>query len=150
MSRRSCARREARSCDRGRSAASLLTLDESKAQVLDMKDRLIEQIRDVRIMEGIDHAPPTPLADHESKVAKHAQLVRHRRALHPNRKCEFVHGACSLSEPRENANSTRRRQRLHRFRNLPSSRGIDDGRATVPLDSVTHPATVAEGMLRCS
>jgi hypothetical protein len=83
-------------------------------------------------------------------VAKHAQLVRHRRALHPNRKCEFVHGACSLSEPRENANSTRRRQRLHRFRNLPRSRGIDDGRATVPLDSVTHPATVAEGMLRCS
>jgi hypothetical protein len=115
-----------------------------------MKDRLIEQIRDVRIMEGIDHAPPASLTDHESEVAKHTQLVRHRRALHPNREGEFVHGACSLSEPRENANPARRRKRLHRFRNLPRSRGIDDGGATVPLDSVTHTATVAERMLRCS
>jgi hypothetical protein len=127
-----------------------LALDKSKAQVLDMEDRLIEQVRDVRVMEGVDDAPPAPLADHETEVAKHAQLVRHRGALHPNGQGEFVHGAGSLSEPRENANPARRRKRLHRFRHLPRGRGIDDGGPTVPLDSVTHAATLAEWMLRCS
>jgi hypothetical protein len=130
--------------------ASLFALDKSKAQVLDMEHGLIEQVRDVRVVEGVHDAPPAPLADHQPEVAKHAQLVRHRGALHPHGQGEFVHGAGSLAEPRQNANPARRRKRLHRLRNLPRGRGIDDGGPTVPFDSVTHTATIAERMLRCS
>ena len=115
-----------------------------------MEDRLIEQVRDVRVMEGVHDAPAAPLADYKTEVAKHAQLVRHRGALHPNGQGELVHGASSLSEPRENANPARRRKRLHRFRHLLRGLRIDDCRPTVPLNSVTHAATLAARMLRSS
>jgi hypothetical protein len=118
----------------------LLALHESKPQMLDMEDRLIKQVRNVRVVEGVDDAPPLPLADHEPEVAKHTQLVRDRRAFHLNRDGEFVHGACAFAEPRENANPARRCKRLHRFRNLPRGRRIDDGLPVVSLDAMTHPS----------
>ena len=101
--------------------------------MLDMEDRLIEQVGDVRVVERVDDAPAAPLADNEPEVAQHAQLVRHRRAFHLNRQGEFVHGAGAFAEPRENPNPARRCERLHRLRNLPRGRRIDDGGPAVSL-----------------
>ena len=85
MSRRAWARRNGRFCDPGCSGVSLLALDESKAQVLNMEDRLIEQVRDMRVMEGVDDTPPAPLADNEPEVAQDAKLVRDGGTFHLNR-----------------------------------------------------------------
>ena len=118
--------------------------------MLHVENRLIKQVRNVRVVEGIDDAPTTPLADDEPEVAKDAQLVRDCGAFHLNRQGEFIHGASAFTKPRENPNPARRCERLHRFRNLPRGRGIDDGGPATSLHSVTHLATLPERMLRRS
>jgi hypothetical protein len=116
--------------------------------MFDVEDRLIEQVGDVGVVEGVDDAPPAPLADHEPEVAKHAQLMRDRGAFHPDRQGELIHSARALAEPRENPHPARRCKRLHRLRNLPRRRGIDDSGPAVSLDTVTHLSRVPEQMLR--
>ena len=88
--------------------------------------------RDMRIVQRVDDAPAAPLADDETEMPKHPQLVRHRRALHLDRPRQLVHGAGAVAKPREDPDPARRRERLHRLRNLPSRHGVDDPRAAVP------------------
>ena len=109
-----------------------------------MEDRLVEQVGDVRIVERVNHAPAATLADNESEVAQHTQLVRNRRALHLNGLSELVHIAGSLTEPRQNPDTARSRKRLHRLRDLPGRLRIDNRRPRVSLYPVTHPARIAE------
>jgi hypothetical protein len=64
--------------------------------VLDVEDRLVEQVSDVRIVERVDHAPAAPFADDEAEMSQHAQLVRNSRALHLNGFGELVYVAGAL------------------------------------------------------
>jgi hypothetical protein len=77
-------------------------------------------------------------------VAQHSQLVRNGRALHLDGLGEVVHVASSLTEPRQNTDTTRGRKRLHRLRDPPGGLRIDNRRSRVPLYPVTHPTKVAE------
>lgn len=109
-----------------------------------MEDRLVEQVGDVRIVERVNHAPAVAHADNKSEVAQHTQLVRNGGSLHLNGFGELVHGAGSLTEPRQNPDTARGRERLHRLRDLPGGFRIDNGRSCVPLYPVAHRAMIAE------
>ena len=109
-----------------------------------MEDRLVEQVGDVRIVERVNHAPAAARADNESEVAQHTQLVRNGRALHLNGIGELVHVASSLTQPRQNPDTTRGRKRLHRLRDLPCGRRIDNSRLRVPFYPVAHLTIIAE------
>src|SRR5467141_4485507 len=115
-----------------------------------MEDRLLEQVRNVGVMERVNDAATVPLADDKAEMPKHPQLVRHRRALHPNPLRELVHGAGAVTQPSEDSHPARSCQRLHRLRDLSSRCSIDNGRATVSLDPVTHHEIIPEQRLNRS
>ncbi len=62
----------------------------AEAQVLEVKYGLVEQLSDVRIVHRVDHATSIALTDNEPEVAQLAQLMRHSRRLHPDRRREFA------------------------------------------------------------
>ena len=73
--------------------------------MLDVEDGLVEQVGDVRVVQGVDDPRPS-LADHEPEMAQHPQLVRDRRPLHPDR------GGSSLTEHGDSRSRPRIRTRL--------------------------------------
>jgi hypothetical protein len=88
--------------------------------MLDMPDRLVDQIRDVRVVQRVDDCPAASLTDHEAEMSQQPQLVRHGGAFHPDGRCEVVDIAGALAQPRQNPDPARRGQRLHRLRHLTS------------------------------
>ena len=50
--------------------------------MLDVKDRLIKQLRDVRVVQPVDHLLAATLTNHQPEMPQLAQLVGHRGGLH--------------------------------------------------------------------
>ena len=115
---------------RVRAQRSLLPLDEPRRRCSTWKTACSSSSRDVRVVERVDHVAAAPLADDEPEMTKHAQLMRDRRCLHPDRVGELVHRAGALAEPGEDAHAARRRERLHRLGHLARGLGsMTAGRA---------------------
>jgi hypothetical protein len=97
----------------------------TKTDVLDVVQRLIQEVGNVRVMERVDNTAAASFADDKPKVTEQTQLMRDRRGLHSDRLGKIVHRAGPLSQPAEDADTARRRQRLHRLGYLDGSRRID-------------------------
>ena len=94
----------------------------TKADVLDVVQRLVQEVGNVRVMERVYDTAAAPLANDEPQVAEQAQLVGDCRSLHTDGLGERVHRARSLAQASEDTNAARRRQCLHRLGNLLSGR----------------------------
>lgn len=114
---------------------------ESELDVLDVRDRLIEEMRDVVVIEVVDNAAALAAADHEPKMAKQPQLVGNRGGFHPHCHRELVHARGARSEPTENPHPAGRRERLHCVRDHTSEIEIESIGAAEP--SMSHPPTIS-------
>ena len=118
--------------------------------MLDVPHRLVDQVGDVGVMQGVDDRAAATRADDETEVAQQPQLMGDGGAFHLDSVGELVDAARSLTQPREYANATRCGERLHRVCDLASGGRIDRRAAIVPFDSVCHRFKIAEQMLICS
>jgi deazaflavin-dependent oxidoreductase (nitroreductase family) len=118
--------------------------------MLDMPDRLVDQIRNMRIVQRVDDRTAASLTDDQAEMPQQAQLMRHRRPFHPDRLRKLSHAAGTLAQPRQDPHPARRRQRLHRLRHITRRHRVDSGPPIVSFDFVCHPSKIAEQMLRCS
>jgi len=118
--------------------------------VLDVVQRLIEEVGDVRVVQRVDDLATSPLADNEPQVTEQTQLVRDRRRLHANRLGERVYRAGSLAQTTENPDAARRSKRLHRLGNLLGGSRVDGRRSRTSINAVGHPGMIAEALFRYS
>ena len=86
----------------------------AEPNVLDVADRLIEQLGDMRVVQRVDDPPPLTLTDDQTDVPQQPQLMRHSGLLHPDRDHELGHRMRTLTQLREDQHPARRRQPLHR------------------------------------
>ena len=80
-------------CVRGGSRCAADPFGVAEPQVFDVEDGLVEQVGDVRIVEGVDDAAAVPFADHEPEVSEDAQLLGDGGAFHLDGGGELAHGA---------------------------------------------------------
>jgi hypothetical protein len=81
--------------------------------VLDVRDRFVEQMGDVIVVQVVDDAAPVATSDHEPEMAKQSQLVRDRRRLHFDRLGQLAHAQRARAQPAQDPHPARRGQRLH-------------------------------------
>src|SRR3954462_13142816 len=86
---------------------------ESRSEVLDVRDGLLEQLADVVVVEVVDDAAAVAVPDDKAEVAQQPQLGRDRRRLHAGRLGELVHRARPGVQPAEDADAARCGERLH-------------------------------------
>ena len=106
--------------------------------MLDVVDGLFEENADMRVVQGVDRPAAGALAGDEPQVPQHAQLMGYGRLFHLDRHREFANRAGRLAQTRQDADTTWRRQRLHRLGHLPRRRRIDSRRRRLPAGTVTH------------
>lgn len=109
--------------------------------MLDVEDRLIEQLGDVGIVEPVDDLFAPPLADHKAEMPKLSQLMRHGRRLHAHGVRELADRADPILQSPEDLHPTGRRQNPHPLGDHP--RGLSVNRASMSffVNTVTHPNT---------
>lgn len=92
--------------------------------VLDVIDRLRDEVADVIVVQRIDHPVAVAPSCDETEMTQQPQLVRHGRwpQLHVVR--EFVYRTRRLSQPRQNPHPARRCERLHRLGDLFREIGV--------------------------
>lgn len=103
-----------------------------------MKDGLIEQGRDVLVMQAVEHLSPAALADHEPHSPQHTQLVGDRGLRHPNLLDDLRDRLRTLTQTTENVHSAGSRERLHHLRHALGYRAGDSRPARLALNSVAH------------
>ncbi len=108
-----------------------------------MRDSLVEQVGDMRVVQRVDDLATVPLADHETELAEEAELVRHRRLLHPDRSSKLTDRARRAAQPSEDQHAAGRRQGLHRVGNLPRRVRVEIPAAGVSMKAVTHAVKIA-------
>jgi hypothetical protein len=94
--------------------------------VLGVGDGLGEEHPDVLVVEGVDHAAPAALADHESQVAQDAELLGYGRLLHRDLERQLTDRARSGAEAAQDPHAAGRGESLHRL-------GDDAGGAAVEV-----------------
>lgn len=107
--------------------------------MLDVKDRLVKQLGDMRVMQVIDDLLTAALADDEAKMAQLPELMGDRRGLHANRVGKLAHRARPLPQAPENLHTTGRREDLHTLGNQTRGLRVERRGLRGPLHSVTHP-----------
>ena len=70
----------------------------AEPQVLAVVDRLVEELGDVVVVEGVHDAAAVPLPFDQAEVAQQAQLVRDRGLLHAGVRRQFADGGRATSE----------------------------------------------------
>lgn len=105
--------------------------------MLDMKHRLIKQLRDVIVVQGVDDMTALAFTDHQAQIAQLTQLMRDRRGLHPHRVSEIAHRAWTFPQAPQDLHAAWRRQDLHPLRDQPSKPYVDRCGRLVAV-SVTH------------
>jgi hypothetical protein len=85
--------------------------------------------------------PPVAFANDQPEMAKHAKLLGDRRLLHADLASKLSHRAGTRGEPAEDPNATRRRERLHRFRD--GSRGLGRKERKISIAAVAHHPIIA-------
>ena len=78
----------------------------AETDVFDVVDSLLEQDADMRVVQGIDHAPTLSHPDDEPEMPQQSQLVRDGRLFHDDRSSELADRAGSLQQPCQDPNST--------------------------------------------
>lgn len=58
--------------------------------MLDVRDRLLQQVRDVIVVQVIDDVTTLAAPDHKPEMAQQTQLMRNRRRLHADRLRQLV------------------------------------------------------------
>ena len=106
--------------------------------MLHVKDGLVEQLGDVLVVECVDHATPSALADDEAEVAQLAELMGYGRWLQPDRGGKLAHRARPVSEPPEDLHAARCGQNLHAFGHHPRQLAVDLCGPGAAGDSVAH------------
>lgn len=106
--------------------------------MLDVEDRLVDQVGNVAVVQGVADVPALALADHKAEMTEDAKLVGDRRGLHTDRRRKLVHRQPAVPQPREDTDTARRRQRLHRLGDLARRLPIDVDGARVAIDCVAH------------
>jgi len=106
--------------------------------MLDVKDGLVEQLSDVRIVQCIDHVASLAVSNYQPEITQLAQLVRDRRRLHTHGGRDLTDRARPIPQPPEDLHSTRRSQNLHALGDDSSQLAIDLRGPRMAFDSVTH------------
>jgi hypothetical protein len=96
---------------------------EAQPQVFYVRHRLLEQLRDVMVVERVVDPPALALPGHQAEVPEDPQLVGDGRAVHPDRGADLAHRARALVQAGEDPQPARGRQRLHRLGDL--TRGVE-------------------------
>lgn len=106
--------------------------------MLNVEDRLVEQLGDVRVVQGVEDVLALPLADHESQLTQRAQLMRDGRGFHLHGLRELTHGARPLLEATEDLHAARRREHLHPLGHRPRELAVDRRRRDVVIRSMAQ------------
>ena len=93
--------------------------------VLDVIDRLGDQVANMVVVQRVNDAVAVAATGHETELTQQPQLVRHRRLLQPHIACKIGDRTRRLPQPRKDADSARRGERLHRRRDLFSELIVD-------------------------
>lgn len=93
--------------------------------VLDVIDRLRDEIADMVVVQRIDDPVAVAPTGHETEMTQEPQLMRDRRLLQLHIPRQLGHRTRRLSQPRENPNPARRGESLHRLRDLFREIGVD-------------------------
>jgi hypothetical protein len=115
-----------------------------------MPDRLVDQIRNVRVMKRVHDRAAASLTDDQPEMSEQPQLVRHSGTFHPDGLRKVIHAARAFAQPREDPHPARRGQRLHRLSHFARGRSVNGGAPIVPFYSMCHGPMIAEQMLMCS
>ena len=120
--------------------------------VLDVVDRLSDEVANMVVVQRVDDTVAVAATGHETEMTKQPQLVRHRRLLQPDIACELGDRAGGLSQPRKDADSARRGERLHRLRDLLGEVNVDCGKRVrfVELEMPHQHSIVYEELLMLS
>ena len=110
-----------------------------EGQVLHVKDRLVEQLRDVRIVQAVDDLLAAALADHEPELAQRPQLVRDGGRLHADRLGQRADRARALLQAPEDLHAARTGEHLHALGDRARQLSVDRRWGGMSVDSVTHP-----------
>ena len=110
----------------------------AEPEVLDVEDGLVEQLRDVRVMQPVDHLLAAALPDHQPHVPQLTQLMRDRRCLHRDRLGEFVHRARPRLQPGQDPHPARGGQDLHLLRDGPRKLAVHPDRSRLALNAMSH------------
>jgi hypothetical protein len=103
-----------------------------------MKDGLIEQLRDMLVVQGVHHPAALALTYDHPEVTQLTQLVRDRGRLHSHRVCEIADGARTLLEPPEDLHAAWCRQNLHSLGDDPRQLCVDCCGLGATVHSVAH------------
>ena len=113
--------------------------------VLAVTNSLIDQLRDMPVVQRVNDPPPPTLTDDQTDIPQQPQLMRHSGLLHPDRVDELRNRTRALTQLRKDQYPTRRRQPLHRVRAPRSNLRRHPAPRGAALDAVAHsvPPTVS-------
>lgn len=86
------------------------------ADVLDATHGLIDQLRDVAVVQRVHDPSAVPLADDEPDVLEQPQLMRDRGLLQADRLHQLGHRVRTFAELGQDQDAAGRRESLHRVR----------------------------------
>jgi hypothetical protein len=116
--------------------------------VLDVPDRLVEQVSDVVVVEVVHDVAAVAAAHDEAEVAKEPQLMGDGGGVHLDRRGQLGDGPGAGAKPAEDAHPARGGERLHRVGDGAREIGVEAvGR---PERSVAHASSIAVRPFRCS
>jgi hypothetical protein len=107
--------------------------------MLDMEDGLVEQLRDMRIMQSVKDVLAASPTNHEPEMAQLTQLVGNRGGLHPDSVRELTHRTSSLPQPPQDLHPTGRGQDLHPLGHDARGLRVNAARSRRSGDTMTHP-----------
>jgi len=96
-----------------------------RAEMFNVAERLVEQRRDMRVVEGVDRLPADPTADHEPEVPKDPELVGDCRLGHRDCQRQICHGARALAKASEDPDAAPGPQGAHQTRDALGVPGGD-------------------------
>jgi len=95
----------------GRGSASGRAVIQVEAEMLSVVDRLVQEHRDMAVVQGVNHGPAVALAGDQAEMAQHPELMGDGRLLHPDHGGKLGDGNRALAEPAQDAQPARRRWR---------------------------------------
>ncbi len=111
--------------------------------MLDVTDGLVDELRDMDVVERIDDPPTLARADHQPDVTKQTKLMGDRRLLHPDRVNQLRDRMRTLTQLRQDQHPARRGQALHRVRDPLGHLRRHRATRRATIKPVTHPHTTA-------
>ena len=96
-----------------------------EVDVLDVVDRLRDEIADMVVVQRVDDSVAVAPTGHQTQMTQQPQLVRNRRRFQLHVPREIGHRARRLSQPRENPHPARCSERLHRLGDFLGQTSVD-------------------------